>query len=106
MAIPTDPEALLTRKATALALSEAGFPVSPATLATKAVRGHGPSFRKFGPRPLYRWGDALEWAQSKLGPLVGSTAELDTARSTNCGTGIELAVPGKNRPHCAGVRVT
>lgn len=87
MAIPTDPEALLTRKATALPLTEAGFPVSPATLATKAVRGHGPAFRKFGPRPLYRWGDALRWAQSKLGPFVTSTAELDAARPTRCGNG-------------------
>ena len=34
MAIPSDPEALLTRDAMASALTEAGFPVSPATLAT------------------------------------------------------------------------
>jgi hypothetical protein len=94
MAIPTDPEALLTRKAAALALTEAGFPVSPATLATKAVRGHGPSFRKFGPRPLYRWGDALEWAQSKLGPFVSSTAELDAARPKRG----ELTVSDKMAP--------
>jgi hypothetical protein len=57
--IPDDPETLLTRNDTAAALTAAGFPISPATLATKASRGGGPAFRKFGPKPLYRWADAL-----------------------------------------------
>jgi hypothetical protein len=78
--IPDDPEQLLTREATAEALTAVGFPTTPATLATKASRGGGPAFRKFGPRPLYRWADALGWARSKLGPVVTSTSELDTAR--------------------------
>jgi hypothetical protein len=78
--IPNDPQTLLTREATAEALTAAGFPITPATLATKASRGGGPAFRKFGPRPLYRWGDALEWARSKLGPVVTSTSELDAVR--------------------------
>jgi hypothetical protein len=77
MAIPSDPEALLTRDVMAQALTEAGFPISPATLATKACRGGGPPFRKFGPKPLYPWGSALEWARAKLGPMVSSTSELD-----------------------------
>jgi hypothetical protein len=68
-------EALLTRNATAAALTETGFPTSPATLATKATRGGGPPFRRFGARPLYAWGDALRWAQSRLGPLISSTSE-------------------------------
>jgi hypothetical protein len=42
MAIPSDPEMLLTREAMAQALTEAGFPISRATLATKASRGGGP----------------------------------------------------------------
>jgi hypothetical protein len=75
MALPTDPERLLTREALAEALTEAGFPISKATLATKASRGGGPAYRKYGPRPLYRWADALGWARSKLGPVVTSTAE-------------------------------
>jgi hypothetical protein len=79
-AIPDDPDALLTRNDTAAPLTATGFPTSPATLATKASRGGGPAFRKFGPRPLYRWADVLQWAQSKLGPPIHSTAELDTAR--------------------------
>ena len=77
MAIPDDPNALLTREDTAKALTAFGFPTTRATLATKASRGAGPKFRKFGPRPLYRWADAVEWARSRLGPVVSTTAELD-----------------------------
>jgi hypothetical protein len=77
--IPDDPETRLTRIATAAALSEAGFPVKPATLATKATRGGGPPFQRFGSRPLYKWADALRWAQSRLSPPIGSTSELDVA---------------------------
>jgi hypothetical protein len=64
--IPDDPDTLLTRDQTAVALTQAGFPVRSATLATKASRGGGPDFRLFGTRPLYRWGDALAWAHAKL----------------------------------------
>ena len=73
--IPDDPKALLTRSATAAALTAAGFPVKAATLATKASRGGGPPYRLFGTRPLYRWGDSLDWAQSRLSKRVGSTSE-------------------------------
>ena len=59
MAIPADVETRLTRQQTAAALTEAGFPVSTATLTTKATRGGGPPFSHFGPRVLYRWGDAF-----------------------------------------------
>jgi hypothetical protein len=77
--IPNDPDTLLTRKATASALTEAGYPVAEKTLSTKATRGGGPPFRRFGTRPLYRWGDVLRWAQSRLGPVVRSTSEADAA---------------------------
>ena len=72
-----NPEALLTRSATVAALTEAGFPVAPKTLATKATRGGGPPFRKFGPRALYKWADALAWAQSRLTAPRSSTSEAD-----------------------------
>jgi hypothetical protein len=75
--VPENPDALLTRDQTAAALSAAGFPVRPKTLATKATRGGGPPFRKFGPRPLYRWQDSLDWALARLGPPICSTAEAD-----------------------------
>ena len=72
-------DALLTRDQAAAALTAAGFPVKAKTLATKATRGGGPPFQRFGSRPLYRWADALGWAQSRLSPPIGSTSELDAA---------------------------
>jgi hypothetical protein len=77
MALPSNPDALLTRGRLADALTEAGFPTSPKTLATKATRGGGPPFRKYGPRVLYQWGESLGWAINRLGPLVRSTSEKD-----------------------------
>jgi hypothetical protein len=75
MASTIDPNALLTRERAALALNEAGFPVTPKTLATKATRGGGPPFRHFGVRVLYRWGDALAWAEGQLSAPRRSTSE-------------------------------
>jgi hypothetical protein len=78
--IPDNPEQLLRRRRTAEALTEAGFPTAEATLATKASRGGGPPFRSFGRIPLYRWGDALTWAKSRLSAPRGSTSEADNER--------------------------
>ncbi len=75
----TDPNALLTREQVATALTEAGFPVRPKTLATKVTRGGGPPYRLFGTKPLYRWVDALAWAEGRLSPLRHSTSEADAA---------------------------
>ena len=74
------PEALLTRSQTAEELVKAGFPVSAKTLATKASRGGGPPYSLFGPRPLYRWRDALVWAHSRMTPPRRSSSEGDSAR--------------------------
>ena len=41
--IPKHPNVRLTRRKTADALTEAGFPVKETTLATKATRGGGPT---------------------------------------------------------------
>jgi hypothetical protein len=71
--LPITPETLLRRKQVAVALTAAGFPVASASLATMASRGGGPAFRRFGRTVLYRWGEALEWAESKLGPALHST---------------------------------
>ena len=75
--IPDDPETRLRRDDLAEALSAAGFPVSPSGLATRASRGGGPPFQKFGRYPIYRWADAIAWAQSRLSPVVRTTSELD-----------------------------
>jgi len=87
--VPKDPEMRLRRRETAEALSEAGYPVSEATLATKATRGGGPPYRLFGRVPLYRWGDALAWAESRLSPPRRSTSEADATE--NCGTSPTVA---------------
>jgi hypothetical protein len=75
--VPEDENALMRRSATADGLTAAGFPIKTATLATLAVRGGGPPFRKFGRIPLYRWGDSLAWAHSRLSTLRVSTCEGD-----------------------------
>jgi hypothetical protein len=75
--IPEDPDALLTRAKTADALTEVGFPITEATLATKATRGGGPPYQLFGPRALYRWADALLWAKGRLSAPRWSTSEGD-----------------------------
>ena len=77
--IPGKLDALLLRDKTAEALTEAGFKTAGATLATKATRGGGPPYQLFGRRAVYRWGDALAWAQSRLSPPRRSTSEADAA---------------------------
>jgi hypothetical protein len=70
-----DAEAMLTTTQTAKALTAHGFPIARGTLANMRSRGNGPPFRKFGQRALYRWSDALGWAQARTSPLRMSTSE-------------------------------
>src|SRR5687768_13292497 len=74
---PAHPDTLLTREATAAALTAAGLPVASKTLATKATRGGGPPYSLFSGRALYRWGDALDWARARMTPPRRSTSEAD-----------------------------
>ncbi len=78
-----DPDTLLTRRQAAAALTAAGYPTAPATLARKASVGGGPVYRLYSSRVVYRWGDLVAWARSRMSPPVRSTAELDTARRTS-----------------------
>jgi hypothetical protein len=73
-----DPDALLDRKAIAEALTSSGFKTKQSTLATLASRGGGPTFQKWGHRVVYRWADALSWAQSRLSDPITSTSEPRT----------------------------
>lgn len=75
--IPDSNDVRLTRQRVAEALTEAGYPISPRTLATKATRGGGPPYSLFSGRALYRWGDALEWAESLTTAPRRSTSEAD-----------------------------
>lgn len=68
-------DTLLTRDLAATSLTAAGFPITVSTLATKATRGGGPPYRLFGRKPLYSWGDLLDWAQGRLGKPGRSTSE-------------------------------
>ena len=79
MATPTpgSPDALLGRKETAAALTALGFRISDKTLASKASREGGPPYRTFGRSVLYRWGDALAWAEGRLSAPRRSTSEME-----------------------------
>jgi hypothetical protein len=82
--IPENPDALLTRDVLAAALTESGYPVRPKTLSTLASRpgkAGGPPFRHFGSRVLYRWADALAWAEGRLTQPRRSTSEADAQRA-------------------------
>jgi hypothetical protein len=57
---------LLTRERTAAALTAFGYRIKEKTLATKASRGGGPIYQVFNRRALYRWADALAWAQQNM----------------------------------------
>jgi hypothetical protein len=72
-----DSDTLLTRTQVAAALSEAGFPIRPKTLATMACRGGGPAYQLFGQRVLYRWSVAKTWAEARLSPPRRNTSERD-----------------------------
>ena len=75
----TNPDALLTRKRAAAALTAHGYQTAESTLATLASRGGGPIFQKFGPRVIYRWADLLAWAKDRTSQPVTNTSELKTS---------------------------
>lgn len=64
--ISDDPQQLLTREATAAALTAAGYPIAAKTLAGLATRGGGPPYGLFAGRALYRWSAALDWASGRV----------------------------------------
>jgi hypothetical protein len=71
-------DAKLGREAAAEALSEIGYRTAPATLATKASRGLGPPYVRYGNRVLYRWGDLKAWAEASSTPGIPSASEVTT----------------------------
>jgi hypothetical protein len=85
MTFPIDgpaPDTLLRRTETAAALTTVGYRISGPSLANLASRGSGPPFKKFGKTALYRWGDALSWAEARTSPARVSTAEHRVALGT------------------------
>ena len=67
-----------TRSGAAEFLQARGYPVAAGTLATKATRGGGPPFEKFGNVALYEEEALVRWAESRLSAPRRSTAEADT----------------------------
>ena len=82
-----DPDRLLRRRELAAALRAKGFPSTPGTLATLVTRGGGPPFRKFGAIVLYRWSDALQWANAKLTAPRTSSSEVVLAAAKDAPKG-------------------
>ncbi len=70
---------LLRRQPCATNLTQAGYPISAKTLASMVSRGGGPPYHKFGRTVLYRWSEALAWAEARLSPALTSTSQLETA---------------------------
>jgi hypothetical protein len=68
----------MTRIEAAQYITDNWFPCSPKTLAKLAGTGRGPAFRKAGRVPLYSTSACDQYGESKIGPLVRSTAELTT----------------------------
>jgi hypothetical protein len=97
--IPTNPDALLTRDQLSDAFKESGFPVEPSTLATKATRGGGPPFQKFGIRALYRWGTTggepqgqTEWQEAAELDDIASPLDAIEVESIDHATWISIGM--------------
>ncbi len=59
------PDDVLNRRDLAKYLTEAGYPIALSTLENKASKGSGPPYALWLGRALYRWGDAIAWAQDQ-----------------------------------------
>lgn len=64
-----------TRAGAAEYLTAQGYPIATSYLAKLAHMGGGPTYQIFGNRALYRAGDLLEWAQSRLSGPISNTAQ-------------------------------
>ncbi len=62
----------MTRDEAATALRAAGFPISSATLGTRASRRTGPPVETFSGRPVYIWGLTLAWAREDAARKAGN----------------------------------
>jgi hypothetical protein len=74
------PESQVRRAELAEALTEAGYPTSPGTLANLAVRGSGPPYSRWGKFPIYVWGDALAWAGRRRTPVSARAMDHKAAK--------------------------
>ena len=70
----TDLERPLTRREAAQWLTERGFRTAEASLAKAATVGGGPTYRKFGRKPLYYVEDLMAYVAERLGKPRTSTS--------------------------------
>src|SRR5262245_2259572 len=73
------PPALTRREASEYLERKHGVRLAPATIATLACHGNGPSFRKDGRRPIYPISGLDEYAERRLSPVVRSISEHATS---------------------------
>lgn len=66
----------LRRNASAVFLTDNGFPTAAATLSKLASIGGGPPFVRYSRFPLYDPDDLLAWARARCSKRVASTSEL------------------------------
>lgn len=66
---------LLNRVDAAQYLSRKGLKTASATLAKLAVTGDGPPYRLWQNRAVYEVTDLDQWASTKLGPKIQSSAQ-------------------------------
>lgn len=72
-----DDQPIPTEAASGL-LKKLGYPIEPATLAVKRVRGGGPLYLKAGRRVLYRPSALREWADRNM-RVLENTAQAQAA---------------------------
>jgi hypothetical protein len=68
------------RRQAAVYLTERGYPIAYATLASWAVQGRGPHFARMGRKPLYRREELDRWAASQIEFQANSTSAHDASR--------------------------
>jgi hypothetical protein len=76
---PNDNDRRLSRREASDFLTTRGFRVAHATLAKLAVLGGGPTYEKFGRKPLYTEQGLLAWVASKTGAPQQHTSEQQGA---------------------------
>jgi hypothetical protein len=76
--IPADKR--FTRRQLAKALTDCGLPTSEKTLSTKASRGGGPPYQRYGKLAIYTWESSVEWALSEMGAPARSASERRATR--------------------------
>ena len=69
----TDNDKPIPTEAASALLNNIGFPIAPATLAVKRVRGGGPTYIKALRRVLYRPSALRAWAASHMQELANTS---------------------------------